>query len=147
MTSRHWLPSALASLLMSLAVAAAARGAELDSLVASERAFARMSAEQGVRDAFVHWLAEDGVIFRPYATNGRKVWEARAPIRAKLAWEPSFAEISAAGDLGCTTGPWAFTPADSVRPAAYGNFVSIWQKQPDGAWRYVADGGNTMPAP
>ena len=58
-----------------LGPAAVAGAATLDSLVASERAFARMSLEQGVRDAFLHWMAPDGVIFRPLATNARQAWE------------------------------------------------------------------------
>ncbi len=29
----------------------------------------------------------------------------------------------------------------------YGNYVTVWKRQPDGKWKYVLDGGNTTPAP
>jgi ketosteroid isomerase-like protein len=122
--------------------------AALDSLVASERAFAAMSVAKGMKDAFLTYLAEDGVVFRPTATNGRQAWEARPPSTATLMWEPSFAEVSSAGDLGYTTGPWEFHPAaDSAgTPApperyAYGHFNSVWKRQKGGVWRVVADIG------
>ncbi len=120
---------------------AAAGGAALDSLVAVEQAFARMSLEQGVRDAFLHWMAPDGVIFRPRATNARRAWESRGPVAARLAWSPVFAEVSAAGDLGFTTGPWELRPDDAKLPLGHGHFVSVWQRQGDGGWRVAVDIG------
>jgi len=134
-------PVTLALAALCLFVATAAAAAELDSLVAAERAFARRSVEQGVRDAFLAYLAPDGVIFRPLPTSGRQVWESRGPVPVTLLWEPAYAEVSAAGDLGFTTGPWELRPNDPQRPVGYGHFVSVWQKQPDGAWRVAVDIG------
>jgi ketosteroid isomerase-like protein len=128
--------------------------AALDSLVASERAFASMSVAKGMRDAFLTYLAEDAVVFLPTATNGRKAWEARPPSTATLLWEPSFAEVSSAGDLGYTTGPWELhPPADSTGAAAaperylYGHFNSLWRKHRGGEWRVVADIGASHAKP
>jgi ketosteroid isomerase-like protein len=129
------------ALLMCLAATACAASAALDSLVASERAFAALSLEKGARDAFLVWLAPDGVIFRPRAVSGREAWASRGPLAATLRWEPSCAEVSAAGDLGWTTGPWELRPNDPQRPVGYGHFVSIWQKQADGTWRVAVDIG------
>jgi ketosteroid isomerase-like protein len=120
----------------------AAADAALDSLVANERAFSAMSVAQGMKAAFLAYLAADGVVFRPTATNGRKVWEAQTASTSTLIWEPAFAEVSSAGDLGYTTGPWELRPpADSERPTAYGHFNSVWRKQRGGVWRVVADIG------
>ena len=141
MTSSRWSPAVLVIALLGSSVAEAAAPTALDSLVAAERAFATMSAEKGVRDAFVEFLAVDGVIFRPLATNGRKVWESRGPVAATLVWEPVFAEVSAAGDLGYTTGPWELRPNNPQQPTGYGHYVSVWQRQPDGAWRVAVDIG------
>ena len=128
--------------------------AALDSLVASERAFAAMAKAQSVKQAFLTYLAEDAVVFQPTATNGRTVWEARSESKATLLWEPSFAAVSSAGDLGYTTGPWEFHPApDSTgAPAlperyAYGHFNSVWRKQKHGGWLVVADIGITHEKP
>jgi ketosteroid isomerase-like protein len=141
MTPSRWSPAVLTLALLCTVGGEAAAASGLDSLVAAERAFARMSVEKGVRDAFLTYLAEDGVIFSPLATNGRQAWESRAPVTATLVWEPVFAEVSAAGDLGYTTGPWELRPNDPQRPTGYGHFVSVWQKQADGAWRVAVDIG------
>ena len=147
MNSIHWSPIALALALLWPAAAESATSAALDSLVASERAFARMSAEKGVRDAFLAYLAADGVIFRPRPTNGRQAWESRGPVAARLAWEPVFAEVATAGDLGYTTGPWELRPDDPQHATGYGHFVSIWQRQADGTWRVGVDIGITHAQP
>jgi ketosteroid isomerase-like protein len=146
MSVRHRSLLPLAAALL-LAPAAVAGPAALDSLVASEQAFARMSLEKGVRDAFLHWMAPDGVIFRPLATNARRTWESRGPVAARLAWSPVFAEVSAAGDLGYTTGPWELRPDDTKLPLGHGHFVSVWQKQGDGEWRVAVDIGTSHGRP
>ena len=136
--------------------ASPSRGAEaaLDSLVAGERAFAALSVAKGMKEAFLTYLSTDAVIFQPRAVNGRTVWEARPASAATLKWEPSFAAVSSAGDLGYTTGPWEYRPAaDSAGtpspPESYlhGQFNSIWRKQKGVGWRVVADIGVTHPRP
>jgi ketosteroid isomerase-like protein len=141
MSQRRRSAGPLVAALLLGAAAIAAGPAALDSLVASEQAFARMSLQEGVRDAFLHYMAPDGVIFRPLATNARQAWESRGPVAVTLAWDPVFAEVSAAGDLGYTTGPWELRPNDPKLPLGYGQFVSVWQKQGDGQWRVAVDIG------
>ena len=147
MNPSRWSPAVLAIALFCPVVVEAAASTALDSLVAAERAFARMSVEQGMRDAFLEYLAADGVIFRPLATSGRQAWESRGPVAATLVWEPVFAEVSAAGDLGYTTGPWELRPHDPQRPTGYGHYVSVWQKQAGRAWRVAVDIGITHAQP
>jgi ketosteroid isomerase-like protein len=125
-----------------------ADSAALESLVAAERAFSETSVTRGMRDAFLTFMADDGIVFRPRATNAKQVWTARPESKATLIWEPSFASVAAAGDLGYTTGPWEFRPpADSTGASpppdqiAYGHFISVWRKQPDGVWKVAVDIG------
>jgi ketosteroid isomerase-like protein len=50
--------------------------------------------------------------------------------------------------LGYTTGPWEFRPKSlSDAPVAFGNFVSVWKRQADGAWKVALDLGSENPAP
>jgi ketosteroid isomerase-like protein len=113
-----------------------------------EHDFARAAATKGTRDAFLEFLADDGIIFQPGPVNGKKFWTERQPRKGLLSWEPVFADVSRAGDLGYTTGPWEFRPngADD-KPVAFGQYFTIWKKQNDGAWKFVLDRGVTSEKP
>ena len=120
----------------------------LTSMVATERAFSALSVERGMREAFLHFMADDGVLFQPLPVNGKESWRERAASPATLIWDPSHGEMANAGDLGWSTGPWEYRPpSDSagVPPPAdrisHGHFTSVWARQLDGQWRVVADMG------
>jgi ketosteroid isomerase-like protein len=115
---------------------------DLQDLVDTERAFARTATEKGVRDSFLAFIADDGILYRPGPVNGKK-WLTDRPARpGLLTWEPVFAEISASGDLGITTGPWEFRPnGPEDIPVGFGQFASVWRKQSDGKWKFVNDIG------
>lgn len=112
------------------------------ALVEMEHAFAKAAATKGTRDAFLEFLADDGIIFQPGPVNGKKFWSERQPRKGLLSWEPIFADVSRAGDLGYTTGPWEFRPnGPDDPPVAFGQYFTIWKKQGDGSWRAVLDRG------
>lgn len=118
------------------------------SLVEAERAFAATSLAKGTRAAFLDFLAEESVLFRPGPVAGKKWIEEHPAPPTLLTWEPTFAEVAQSGDLGYTTGPWEIRqsgPQD--KPTAYGHFVSVWRRQPDGAWKVVLDLGISHAAP
>ena len=112
---------------------------DLDSLLEAERAFSKLST-QGMHQAFLTYLADDAVIFRPRPVEGKKWYAERGETPGTLTWTPIFAEVSREGDLGYTTGPWDFTMEDD-ESIEYGHYVSVWRKQPDGSWRVVIDVG------
>ena len=124
----------------------------LQEMVLTEQAFSRMAAEKNIRDAFMAFIADDGLLFRPGATNGKK-WMLDHPVppsdkRPGLAWQPAFAGMAAAGDLGFTTGPWeGKSDVNDEKPSAYGHFVTLWKKQADGTWKFVVDLGISHPEP
>jgi ketosteroid isomerase-like protein len=114
------------------------------ALVEMEHAFAKAAATKGTRDAFIEFLADDGIIFQPGPVNGKKFWAERQPRKGLLSWEPAFADVSRAGDLGYTTGPWEFRPnGPEDQPVAFGQYFTIWKKQSDGSWKAVLDRGVT----
>ena len=53
----------------------------LQSMVDTERAFARMSEEQGTRPSFAAFIADDGILFRPRAVKGKQ-WMTENPLPA-----------------------------------------------------------------
>ena len=117
----------------------------LNSLVESERAFSDASAELGTRDAFIAFMADDAVIFRPGVVNAQEFLRAQPATQGLLSWGPAFADVGAAGDLGFTTGPWNFATDPESEPIAFGQYFSFWKKQSDGTWKVVIDHGTTQP--
>lgn len=117
----------------------------LRSLVLAEQAFARASVERGMREAFLEFLADDAVIFRPGPVLARPWFEARPAEAGRLSWEPLHADVSLAGDLGFTTGPWQFLPAEGE--PSYGHYVTVWRRRAGAAWRVVVDIGVEHPRP
>ncbi|MGB7297657.1 MAG: DUF4440 domain-containing protein [Candidatus Aminicenantales bacterium] len=121
----------------------------LQTLVEAERAFSRLSEEKGTREAFLTYLADDSVVFLPRPVPGRKTYEeAPAESPTLLTWEPAYAEVSPAGDLGYTTGPYQVKNRNDASAAPrFGHYVSLWQKQPTGLWKVVLDIGIRHPQP
>jgi ketosteroid isomerase-like protein len=112
----------------------------------AERAFARDAAARGIQPAFLTHLAPDAIVFRPGPVDAH-AWLRDHPgsAEARLEWEPTYVEASSGGDLGWTTGPWAFRRATGETPVAYGHYVTVWRRQPDGALRAVIDAGHDHP--
>jgi hypothetical protein len=44
------------------------------SLIAAEKAYAKLAGEKGFREASISVFADDAVIFAPSAVNGKKFW-------------------------------------------------------------------------
>ncbi len=120
--------------------AAAPEATTLDTLVAAERAFSALSVERGMKEAFLTYLAGDAIVFRPGPTSGKEVWTSRPSPAGVLAWAPDYAEISGAGDLGVTSGPWEYGTARG-QASACGHFVSVWRRTTNGPWRVAVDIG------
>jgi ketosteroid isomerase-like protein len=124
----------------------------LQNVIDTERAFSKASEDQGTTNAFFAFIADDGILFRPTAVNGKR-WMRENPVppsakRSLLSWQPAFADISQTGDMAYTTGPWEFKQdIKDVKPVAYGNFVTVWKKQADGTWKFVVDLGISNPQP
>lgn len=139
-------------LLLTLAVVVVPAQTPLQEMVKTEQAFSKMAEEKDTRDAFMAFIADDGLLFRPGAVNGKK-WMQEHPVppsdkKPLLAWQPSFAGMAASGDIGFTTGPWEFKgDVKDPKPSGYGHFVTVWKKQADGSWKFAVDLGISHPEP
>lgn len=118
------------------------RPPHFESLVEAEREFARRAGEIGVSDAFLEVLAEDGVVFNPGPVNGRELHSTSPwPAEYSLEWHPRVAAVSAAGDLGYTSGPYVFG-ASPDGEVSYGSHFSVWLRATtDDRWRLLLDVG------
>lgn len=58
-----------------------------------------------------------------------------------LDWAPTRSRAAGSGDLGWTVG--AADPSGDL--TFFSKYVTLWLRQPDGLFRYEADGGNAAP--
>lgn len=117
-----------------------------NSLAEAERAFARDASVRTVNEAFLNVFADSMTLFRPTPTNGNTALAQRPiPATLDLRWGPIYAETSADGSLGFTTGP-STNGQRGQPPAGTGFFLSVWQKQ-NGVWKLRTDGGIDSPIP
>ncbi|MBK8229645.1 MAG: nuclear transport factor 2 family protein [Candidatus Eisenbacteria bacterium] len=132
------------------AVRLAARGAYIEiaadpraaELVLMEREFCATVRRHGMRDGFLRYMAEDGILFRPGPVVAHEVLPQRPRTPAWLLWAAGFADVAASGDLGYTTGPSEFRPGgEADTTVGYGSFVTVWERDRDGAWRIAIDCG------
>lgn len=129
---------ALAAAAIALPATAAIAPITPAPVVAAERAFAADGYRLGVKKSFLGHMAPDAIVMTPAPVNARETFLASPDDGAddpKLEWWPTWAGISASGDLGFTTGPY------SVGGKRRGHYFTVWKKQADGQWKWVFDGG------
>jgi ketosteroid isomerase-like protein len=140
---KHW-PACLAAVLLAAPALAQTidRQAALDGLVAAEKAFSKKAGETTIHDAFVAFMAPDGVLFRPDPMNAQEFLSKQPARPGLLTWFPAYAEVSLAGDLGYDTGPAEYRDKAGDPPSRT-QFATVWKKQADGSWKAMIDLGVT----
>ncbi len=141
----------LLSLLVSAALATPPPPPPADSADAvrrTELAFAQTVKDRDL-EAFAQYVAEDAIFASDGVLRGREairngwapLFEEGAPL---LEWAPKTVAVQDSGKLAISTGPYSMTrtAADGTVTRRCGTFMSIWQKQPDGSWKIIFDGGS-----
>jgi ketosteroid isomerase-like protein len=127
----------------------AALAAELDA----DRDFAALSMASGEADAFGSYAAADAVLLGaglPLIIGPADIAALYAddPPEDTLDWAPVGGAVASTGELGYTVGEAVYTDSEPGGDTRYySKYVTIWEKQADGAWRYIADVGSSRPAP
>jgi ketosteroid isomerase-like protein len=112
--------------------------------------FSKLSEASGVNEAFLSYIAEDGVLLRQnsFPIIGKKIIKERyfsSPDSSyTLTWKPLHGDIAESGELGYTYGIYEFKAMDPEgKPIiGKGTYVSIWKKDQLGNWKLVLDTGN-----
>jgi len=117
--------------------------ADLQKIYETEKAFEQAAAKEGLNQSFVEFSAPDGICFFPgYPVNCREYFKSQPASPAFLTWNPTFIDISSNGALGYSIGNSVFRPkGKDGADAIFGQYLSIWQRQPDGNYRTVLDTG------
>lgn len=125
--------------------------ADLKAMVDAEKAFIQMARVENRRDAFLFFLSDSAVTQGPDGPVKGKARLQQQPVTEDwLDWEVGYSDIAASGDFGFNSGPWNYRPKKTdEKPIAFGEFNSVWKKQPDGSWKNVLDIGisHGPPAP
>ena len=116
------------------------------SLAAAESAFAAQSVREGMRAAFLAWLAPEATLFHDGPVNGPAFVAANPDPPIVLDWRPAYVEVAASGEIGLSTGPWTITSRkDPSSPPRHGQFVTVWKRDAGGPWRVRVDLGISHP--
>lgn len=125
---------------------AAARIRAVDSL------FSDLADRMGTAYAFSNTVARYGAVFGgtrlvvgPEAVNEFYTLQSGA---TALTWRPVYGLVSGSGDLGFTIGEYIATGRGPSGAAVqrFGKYLTVWQRQSDGSWKFVVDGENATPA-
>lgn len=118
------------------------------SIAAAETAFAVHSVREDMRVAFLAAFADDGVFVRKGWVAARAHLANQAAPAIVLDWRAQYVEAAASGEIGLSTGPWKLTSkTQPAAPPAFGQFVTIWKREPGKPWKVAVDLGIGHPAP
>ncbi|MBD0832701.1 YybH family protein [Aestuariibaculum sediminum] len=110
----------------------------------SEKQFSEMAQKDGMKVAFLHFVADDGVLLRSNnLIKGKdEIREYMKNSNSKgLKWKPDFVDVASSGDMGYTYGTYTFTYKNSFGndTITKGIFHTVWKRQKDGNWKFVWD--------
>jgi ketosteroid isomerase-like protein len=124
----------------------------VQSVRAADSLFSDLADRMGTGFAFANTATGDGVLFGPsQLVVGPKAiddyFKAQPP-GTSLSWRPVYAIVAASGDLAFTVGESIRTgrSASGAAEQRFGKYLTVWQRQRDGTWKFVVNGGNPTPA-
>lgn len=138
--------SVIVGLMFATAVSAQRLPAALQGIVDAENGFADLSKRTDTRTSFLANLADSVVLFdQGKPVVGTESWIKRKTDSTFLFWWPLFVGISKDEHLGFSVGPWQWAKSRADQPAAFGYYITIWEKDLEGAWKVAVDLGIRLP--
>jgi ketosteroid isomerase-like protein len=114
-------------------------------LLDADIAFSDYSVNHGMQKAFIEFAHDSVVLLKSnhMPIVGKqdlvKSYEGKSDNTFVLTWKPAKAVIAESGDLGYTYGFWTFTASNET---SHGTYLTVWKKDFNGKWKYIADTGN-----
>lgn len=105
----------------------------------AERAFIADAQKLGQWTAFRKYATDDALLFIPQPTNAQSFLKDRKDPPVSVFWWPGRSYVSCDGNTAVNTGPWVREWGKSV-----GYFTTVWQRQADGNWKWIYDGGDAL---
>jgi ketosteroid isomerase-like protein len=125
-------------------------GKEKERILQADRDFAALSVKTGAAAAFKQYAREDAFQLPPNEepVHGRdRIVQRFVEFDKKfiLDWEPQASEVATSGDLGYSWGISKGISRETGQPAFRGKYLTVWKKDADGSWKFIADLGNQSP--
>jgi len=114
-------------------------------LLDADIAFSDYSVKHGIQKAFIEFADDSVVLLKPKRMPivGKlsliKSYEGKSDSGVVLTWKPAKAIIAESGELGYTYGFWTFV---ALKDTSRGTYLTVWKKNQNGQWKYIADTGN-----
>ena len=108
-------------------------------------AFSDYSVVHGLQKAFIEFADDSVVLLKPNRMPivGKlgliKSYEGKSDSGVVLTWSPANAIIAESGELGYTYGFWTFI---AQKDTSRGTYLTVWKKNSNGQWKFIADTGN-----
>ena len=136
-------PPRLPAKVIDRALARAPGAAQPSTIVAAELAFSRAALERGQWTAFREFAAPGALLHGANGPFAIAPWLATQTDPAQaVQWSPRVVVVSCDGSLAVSKGRYR-DPEGTV-----GNFVTVWERQAGGEYRYIFDaGGDDVPQP
>lgn len=117
----------------------------------ADRAFSGLAEREDAAVAFARFAPPDATFFPGSGDIARGPADIATRLRAcapatRWSWRPMFAAAAGSGDFGWTVGEAVIAARADGGATSYSTYLTIWRRQPDGSWRFVADAGNARPA-
>ena len=117
-------------------------------LISTDSLFSVVSAEQGMKKAFLAYLDTSAVLIRknrmPIEGESliKNFFEGFSDTSFILTWKPLKARLSADNTMGFTYGVYEIAEKTTGNLSGTGTYVTIWQKNGKGNWKAIFDAGN-----
>jgi len=114
-------------------------------LADADIAFSDYSVKHGIQKAFIEF-AHDSVVLLKDKTMpivGKlsliESYKGKSDSGVVLTWKPEKAFMAESCELGYTYGFWKLI---AQKDTSEGTYLTIWKKDANGSWKYIADTGN-----
>jgi ketosteroid isomerase-like protein len=117
---------------------------DAEQIMNADRAFSALSETSGLKAAFAVYADSSVVLLRPgyFPIVGQAAFDymqQQEETGTLLSWSPENAGMALCGDLGYTYGIYTLKTPDTIQQ---GTYVTIWQRQADGSWKFLLGSGN-----
>ena len=121
---------------------------ETGLLMGVDAAFSQASVDFGQAVAFGNYAHQHAIVLaggEPDFFIGREaIIESRQGAEGTLSWIPRLGGVGPTGDLGWSMGTYVI---QGTLGTGHGKYLSVWQKDDTGEWKFVQDAGSGNPPP